>query len=324
VIVATCALVACSDVGDSSAIDTHAPPPSAAGDAATDATLGSTSPDGGPAEPSAPDASVSDAAPADVTVTDGNPSDTTVADTNAPDTNASDTNAPDTNVADTNAPDTNVPDTNAPDAEIADTSVPDGEIADTDAPDANVPDANLPDTNAPDAGGPVACTQSGQAGCVACSGNADGVCTPTEALFVAHDIAAGHAATVDCYACLMSSGCLDDTQFGDKNHECGDLSGTFGSGAAPALCLDTVSCILSTSCSASDVSICYCGPSHAGNACQTAANPDGQCKAQELAGLGVTDNATVLKDYTDTTRPSGMANQIFACAESNSCGACLQ
>lgn len=190
--------------------------------------------------------------------------------------------------------------------------------------DAGTPDTGAPDTGAPDAGPPVPCTTAGQTGCVPCSGNASGLCSATEALLVQHDIAAGHAATTDCYSCLLNAGCIDDTQFSDTGHECDDLSGTFGSASSSSECLSTVSCVLGSSCASSDVSICYCGAANAGSACQTAASPNGACVAQEVTGLGVSDNASVLKDYIDTTRPSGMANQLFACAKSFSCAACLQ
>jgi hypothetical protein len=202
-----------------------------------------------------------------------------------------------------------------------------GPPADSGPADTGAPDTGT-DTGPADAGPAGPCTSAGQTNCIRCSGNSNGVCSPTEALFVQHDIAAGHAATTDCYSCLLNAGCLDDTQFGDTNHECGDLTGKFDAGAQAGqpdstLCMNAVSCVLQTSCSSSDISICYCGPTNAGNACQTAANPNGACYTQEINGLGVSDNATVLKDYTDTTRPAGMANQIFSCAESNSCSACL-
>jgi hypothetical protein len=160
---------------------------------------------------------------------------------------------------------------------------------------------------------------------VKCQGNANGVCSATEAAFLQKDIAAGHATTQDCYSCLWNNSCLNDTQFNDTNHECDDLTGTFGTaGSSSAACAATLSCIVSTGCANNDVQDCFCGADNPGNSCQTAANPDGACKTQEIAGLGVSDGPTVLKDLTDTTRPAGMANQIFSCAKTNSCAACLK
>jgi hypothetical protein len=192
-------------------------------------------------------------------------------------------------------------------------------------------------TDAGDDGGALGpCTTPNQTGCVPCSGNASGVCTPTEARFVQHDIAGG-LATLDagatassCYACLVQAGCVDDTQFGDTGHECGDLSATFDAGAQSGtpdttLCLGTIDCILQSSCATSDVASCYCGPANTGSACVTA-TANGACVQPEVDGLGFPagDNADVLKNFTDTTKPSGMANQIFLCAATNGCTTCLQ
>jgi hypothetical protein len=303
------ALVACDDVGDSSAVPSRGAPGAVEGG---DATV---------------------AAGSAGAAVDAGGSDATFAEGGA---------APDAEAVEAGAEDVDAPDATVPDATISDASPADGGGPDAGALDANRPDTNAPDTGpldaggadtaAPEAGGDASiaqpCTTSAT-GCVACTGNASGLCSSTEAAFVAHDIAAGHAATTDCYSCLVQSGCLDDTQFGDHGHECDDLTGTFDQGPkagtlASSLCLDALRCVLATSCSSSDISISYCGPNNAGNACQTAASPDGACYGPEIDGLGVTDNATVLKDYTDTNRPAGMANQIFSCAESNGCAACLR
>jgi len=163
------------------------------------------------------------------------------------------------------------------------------------------------------------CTATNTASnCVPCAGNASGICSTTEAAFVSHDIAAGHKATLDCYSCLYNASCVDDTAFGDTGHECGDMSASNST-----LCLNTLNCALANSCVGTGAG-CYCGTANPGNSCQTATANFGPCQTTETAGLGVTDNASVLKDYTDTTRPSGMANQIFACALANGCSACVQ
>jgi hypothetical protein len=196
------------------------------------------------------------------------------------------------------------------------------------------PDAGSADSATADSGQdaapapPVPCTAAGQTGCVACSGNASGVCSPTVALLVQQDINAGSAATTPCYSCLFNAGCIDDTAFGDKGNECGDLAGTFGAGpqagtASSALCLDTLSCILSTGCASTAASTCFCG-SFAGSACLNAPAPDGACNAQEVNGLGLSTNEAILESFTNVTLPSGMANQLAQCALSNQCNACLQ
>jgi hypothetical protein len=172
---------------------------------------------------------------------------------------------------------------------------------------------------------PVPCTTAGQTGCVACSGNAGGACSATEAAFVQHDIAAGHAATTDCYSCMLNAGCIDDTVFGDTGHECEDLSGTFGPNGktSSSLCAATVQCVFQTSCETNDIAECFCGIGVSSAACQTIATPTGPCYAQEVEGLGFSDDTHVLQNYADQSRPAGMANQLFACAKSNNCNACL-
>ncbi|HEY2512381.1 MAG TPA: hypothetical protein VGI39_16045 [Polyangiaceae bacterium] len=300
------AILGCNDVGDSSAL----PGPSTGSDASGDATLlaeGGTGDDDA-SEPAGPDGT----APGDASVPSMG------GDDGAPPTEGGAIGALDSGSLDAGAVDGSLLD-------AADASPP-SDAAGLDAStDAGAIDAGSPDAEA--GGGLVPCTVAGQTGCFPCNGNADGLCTATEALLVAHDIAHGRTDPTDatgCYACLVQSGCLDDTEFNDKQHECGDLSGSFGSaGPAGSLCVTTLQCVLATSCSATDISLCFCGADNPGNACQTAAKPDGACRAQEVAGLGVSDNPTVLKDYTDTTRPAGMANQIFACAEVNTCAACL-
>jgi hypothetical protein len=177
--------------------------------------------------------------------------------------------------------------------------------------------------------GPIApCTTAGQTGCVQCQGNASGVCSPTEALFVAHDVAIGKATaagpdpTGACYTCLFNGGCLDDTVLGDTGHECGDLAA-----GVQANCTSTISCIIGSKCAAASVSTCYCGTAGVATACQGNPAPgpiNGACDTQIATGLGfpLTDGTDNTKHLTDTTLAAGMADQIFQCALSNSCSAC--
>jgi hypothetical protein len=191
-----------------------------------------------------------------------------------------------------------------------------------------------------DASAPVPCTTTGESCCVPCASSANGACTQTEAAFVAHDIATGHAtlaageAANGCYPCLVNGGCLDDITFGDNGHECGDLAGVLDAGAKAGtdeqtLCMNTVSCILSSSCATHATSACYCGTAGVATACQGNPAPgpiNGACDQVIADGLGYppSDGTDITKHLTDLTLPAGMADQIFQCALSNSCTACLQ
>ncbi len=175
------------------------------------------------------------------------------------------------------------------------------------------------------------CTTAGQTGCVQCNGNSNNLCSPTEAAFVAHDIAKGKATVAgpdpsgSCYAGLLGGGCIDDTQFSDTGHECEDAITT----GTTAQCESVISCVLGSSCASSAVSGCYCGTAGVSTACQGNPAPgpiNGACDAQIAAGLGfaLTDGTDNTKNLTDTTRAAGRAAQIFQCAQSNGCAACLQ
>ncbi len=191
-----------------------------------------------------------------------------------------------------------------------------------------------------DAGGPlVPCTVTGQTGCVQCQfndgedgtlPNTEELCTPTEAVLVSHDIAAKLAVAPgpdpdgSCYACAAENGCLDDSEFADKGFECEDIAGAAGVSACGA----TVACILQSSCASTELSACYCGTAPVSGACAAVGGSNGAngvCKATEAAGLGyaANDGLDVLKSFNATTLPSGVANNIFQCATSNNCAACL-
>ncbi len=176
------------------------------------------------------------------------------------------------------------------------------------------------------------CT-TGTTGCVACNGNNSGLCTPTEAALVAHDIAKGIATAPgpdpanSCYACLFDSGCIDDAVFADTGHECEDplITGT------AAECESVISCIFGSSCASSQVATCYCGTATNGNGGTCLGNPapgpiNGACSSVIAAGLGfpVTDGTDNMTNLDDTTRAAGKADQIFTCALVNACTACLQ
>jgi hypothetical protein len=189
-----------------------------------------------------------------------------------------------------------------------------------------------------DASALVPCTTAGQSCCVPCAASLNGICTRTEDMIVRHDIATGHAtvsgdATDGCYSCLVNGGCLDDFTFGDVGHECDDLPGPFldaGAQAGPSFCLNTLSCLLAPpSCATQAVSACYCGTAGVATTCQGNPAPgpiNGACSQPIAAGLGfpLSDGTDITKHMTDTTLPSGMADQIMQCALSNACTNCMQ
>ncbi|HSY20480.1 MAG TPA: hypothetical protein VK841_00090 [Polyangiaceae bacterium] len=54
----------------------------------------------------------------------------------------------------------------------------------------------------------------------------------------------------------------------------------------------------------------------------------GTCEKTGSAGLGLSSTGAndILNNYnyTDSTRPSGVANTLFACAATDACASCLQ
>jgi hypothetical protein len=240
------------------------------------------------------------------------------------------------------------------DSSVSDVQTADG-VADV-APETGTHDAG-PDGTTPDAGGHdaaaeaghdsgggalVPCETTGQTNCVKCEGNETGtganggLCTPTEAIFVQKDIAAGIATVAGddpadgCYPCLFNAGCIDDTAFGDHNHECGDTL----TGGTAAECLATASCFLTTTCAwggslaSSAVDTCYCGTAPSSGSCNNSApsgGANGACDTQIATGngLAVDDGHNNLVNLTNPALASGKSDQIFQCAISNSCDMCL-
>jgi hypothetical protein len=194
------------------------------------------------------------------------------------------------------------------------------------------------------------CTTAGQANCVKCAGNdgthgglTNGVCSQTEADFVAYDILTGKATAPgndpagSCYACLYANTCLDDTHFGDTGRECSDTvitgpSGAGGAGSADqTLCEAVISCVLGSStsttatCATSSISTCYCGTAPVLGTCGGSASAaNGVCDTAIAAALGfpVADGTDNLAQFTTGTVAGGVANQIFNCAEGAGCSAC--
>ncbi len=224
----------------------------------------------------------------------------------------------------------------------ADASAPEtGTTAEASAPETGTTaEASAPETGTTSALAP--CTTAGQANCVKCEGNETGtganggLCTPTEASFVQKDITGGLATVAGddpangCYSCLFNAGCIDDTAFGDVNHECGD---PLTAGTASE-CLATESCFISTSCAwggslaSSAVGTCYCGTAPSSGSCNNSAptgGANGACDTQIATGNGfaVDDGHNNLVNLTNPALASGKADQIFQCALSNSCDMCL-
>ncbi len=202
---------------------------------------------------------------------------------------------------------------------------------------------------------PTACTTSpcaaNGANSVQCTGNTKhgGVCTATEAIIVNRDIgknlvSAGQLTPTSCYECLFGAGCIDDDKNSDTGAECGDLSGTVGSGNQASetqtqACLNTLTCVFGSDCQnavgqnpgATDgIGNCFCGSNDVTSSLCAAAPtiaagpaasaPNGSCAQTELDGFGDTTstaNTPVLANFTTNTTGSGMANNIFACAGSN-------
>jgi hypothetical protein len=159
-----------------------------------------------------------------------------------------------------------------------------------------------------------------------------GVCTPTEAILVEHDIDRGYVTapgpepqTVNgfpCYECLEGGGCLDDSLFGSTGVECSDVPA--GGTTTSAECLTTLGCLVSTGCALHSVSACYCGTVSTMSCNANPVTTDGACAAPIAIGLGfpVSDGSDMTRHLPDRSLASGMAAQIFQCALDNGCTAC--
>jgi hypothetical protein len=286
------------------AVDAHA-----IGTGSSDATVA----DSATSDADVADTSVVDASEIDASEIDASEIDASAIDASAVDASVQDSGAHEGGAADTGAPDAGVRDGGAIDAGPGDGGALDGAVLDAGTADAGHGDSGAPDSGAPDAG-----PTGGE-----CVGNNNGApCTPTEQRFVNKSL--------ECYKCMVSSGCLDDALFNDTGHECGDVTGVAAHGAKTgtsraSLCLDTLDCILDpvNLCAADDVNLCYCGSLGPGNGCATATSgANGKCFQQEVDGLEHLASdapSAVLPDYNALSLGAGMANQLFVCAKSNAC-----
>jgi hypothetical protein len=233
-------------------------------------------------------------------------------------------------------------------------------VLDASAGDAGAPEASVADASGTDSsmsadtgvgGPPTACTKAPcGANTVQCAASANGVCTPTEALIVAHDIlkngqGPGTNTNGSCYACLVLNACIDSTGAAFPagngsgtpvtNSECGDPNGAGmnfpfdnpnASTSNPAACLSALTCVLtsnganpSSGCTLSEtppsVSNCYCGANTGSSCLSSAAAPVGVCASVIDSTVGQTDPTTVLSHFTDTTYSSGSVGlAILDCA----------
>jgi len=208
--------------------------------------------------------------------------------------------------------------------------VVDSGIVDSSVPvDSGTPDTGTPDTGAPDTG--VGVVDSGPNLAAACSAITGLTCSKTALAFMEHDPSG------QCLTCLVNlAGALDDNQ-GDSDNECEDLP------SQTAACYATLDCVLNTNvgadngsdtksptsptCAAShNISDCYCGAGvDTGTCASLTAAPTGTCTSVEAAGLDLATFPTtpVLNAYTNTSLGSGIANSIFAKAQTAKCGTCF-
>jgi hypothetical protein len=326
--VATAGTAACSDTGDNNSSADSGADGTMPGD---DGSVGSDTGSGGdtgsgmdstmPGQDSAtPEASADTGSPEDTGSTDSSQSDSTV-ESGGPDTGMQD--APVDTGTDVTSQDTGTPDTGMADTGMADTGMADTGMADT----GMMHDTGT-DTGS-DSGTPAIFNAH-------CAVNKSGApCTATELLLIEKDTnpdgtGKGGATPYGCYDCLGTAGCIDDTNFAsDVDHECGDTDATgitqptLSGHPATQVCLNVLSCVLGGNCATTLGSgTCYCGTAVASN-CNTTGLPNGACVMQEQDGTDTTTPATVNSRFTAIAYAAGMANTIFSCAASNSCGQCF-
>ena len=139
-------------------------------------------------------------------------------------------------------------------------------------------------------------------------------CTQTEEFLFSKDPTGGFLGS------LFMDGCLDDNQ-GDSNKECDDLT----SPADQMACLTTLSCDLGGTTFASspgfgDVLKAYCGSLNASQCTASATAPAGACASEWNAGypFSPVNPSLVLSNIAHIPFPSGYANGIVGCANTNS------
>jgi hypothetical protein len=235
------AMVACSDVGDSSVVtqqdssvsEIETGPLEAAGGDADAATPGSERETGPVETTTSDDADSAAVAEAGGSFIDSGPPESAPSDVSAIDATFDGTGGGDAGLRDASGNDgagNGGTDADAQQVEVIDAAGTDSSAVDDggDGPSANTGDFDSSpqdsgtqetgiDAGGNDAGAVVACTgPNTPAGCLPCKGNASGVCTPTEAIVLNYDIAKNNfnasaptTAAASCYYCLVAKACLD-------------------------------------------------------------------------------------------------------------------
>jgi hypothetical protein len=80
---------------------------------------------------------------------------------------------------------------------------------------------------------------------------------------------------------------------------------------------------MTTNCSASTVTACYCG-NKTGLGCLTPGAANGVCKGTQEIGLETQDPSAISSGYTDTTKGGGVANALVQCLHDRCLASCFQ
>ena len=124
----------------------------------------------------------------------------------------------------------------------------------------------------------------------------------------------------DCLACAQA-GC------GQYITGCATLPGNAKEGPAAgqrraALCIETLACVLPTSCARLSMAACYCGWAHPDP--KFACDLDSPCSRVLERSLETTDPLMVLATMSDPTKGGGWAMNLMQCLRDNQCVACMR
>jgi hypothetical protein len=131
------------------------------------------------------------------------------------------------------------------------------------------------------------------------------------------------AKSVSCLSCAESS-CPGETI------GCGTIGGTPDAGRDAAalsrsqLCVDTLVCVLATSCDSADTATCYCGDGGRG-ICWVPDVAKGECKSTIERGFETTDPKRILEGLESSDRETGggWAFLLARCLRDNACMSCF-
>jgi hypothetical protein len=128
--------------------------------------------------------------------------------------------------------------------------------------------------------------------------------------------------SASCLACAREKQCVV------KGKGCEDMEGSADAGPASGkgrsqLCLDTLSCVLSTKCaSVGAASPCFCGTALPGQ-CFGDAGPNGPCIKQEQAGMETNDTKNIAVGWLKGETGGARANYLVQCLINNHCNGCF-